>query len=105
MSGIKSLGFETIHSIWMKAESYLEAYKEIGPAPGVIKSIMVASISSDVPHFFRAETGSKYSCDNNCLQWKSSGVCSHIIYVAKMNHELKEFLQLYNSSHLGPNIN
>ena len=103
LSGIKSLGFETIHSIWMKAESYLEADKDIVPAPGVNKSMMVASRSFDVPHFVRAETGSKYSCDNNCLQLKSSGVCSYIISVAEKNHELKEFLQWYNS-HLGPNI-
>ncbi len=33
-SGIKSLAFATVHSIWMKAEEYLRSEKDIVPAPG-----------------------------------------------------------------------
>jgi hypothetical protein len=34
-SGIQSLAFETIHSIWVKVESYLKSEVDIVPAPGV----------------------------------------------------------------------
>ena len=70
VSGIKSLEFETIHSIWMKAESYLQADYDIVPAPGVNKSMMLSSRS--MFNFVHTETGSKYpvttiACSGNHL--------------------------------------
>ena len=103
-SGIQNLSFETVHSIWAKAEDYLISKTDIVPAPGVNKSMMVASKSSKVPHFVCAGSNGKYTCDNNCLQWKSSGICSHIISVAEKNCELSAFLQWYNGTNQEPNI-
>ena len=101
-SGIHA--FETIHSIWVKAEHYLKSERDIVSSPGSDKSMMAASKSSKVPHFVCAASDGEYACDNNCLQWKSSRICSHIISVAEKNHELSAFLQWYNGTNQGPNI-
>ena len=74
--------------------------KDIVPAPGMNKSMMAASI----PHFVSARAGGQYSYDNSCLQWKSSGICSHVVSVAEKNHELFEFLEWYNTNQQEPNI-
>ena len=103
-SGIHTLAFETIHSIWVKAEHYLKSERDIVPSPGSDKSMMVASKSSKVPHFVCAASDGEYAYDNNCLQWKSSRICPHIISVAEKNHELSVFLQWYNGTNQGPYI-
>ena len=64
----------------MKAEQYLNSDSDIMPAPGSNKkSMMVASKSSNIPDFVSAGANGQYSCDNNCLQWKSSKICSHTL--------------------------
>ena len=103
--GIRTLAFETIHAIWMKAEQYLNSENDIVPASGSNKnSMMVASKCSNIPHFVSAGTGGQYLCDDNCLQWKSSRICSHTVAVAEKNHDLVSFLQWYNASNQEPNI-
>lgn len=46
----------------------------------------------------------QYKCDSNCLNWASSGICSHSIVVAQLNNDLPAFLQWYNTSSNQPNI-
>ena len=103
-SGIQTLTFETVRCIWVKAEEYLKSKSDVVPAPGSSKSMMVASRSSKAPHFVCAGPNGQYSCDNGCLQWKSSQICAHVIAAAQKNHELLKFLKWYNSSDQGPNI-
>ena len=103
-SGIQNLTLETVRSIWAKAENYLKSETDIMPAPGNTKSMMVASKSSKIPHFVCAGSNGEYCCDGNCLQWKSSRICSHIVSVAEKNHELRKFLLWYNGTGQEPNI-
>ena len=103
--GIQTVAFETLHSMWVKAEECLNSESDIIPAPGSNKkSMMVASRSSNIPHFVSAGANGQYSCDNNCLQWKSSRICSHTLAVAEKNSDLLVFLQWYNSTNQEPNI-
>lgn len=104
-SGIENIPFVTLHSIWVKAEEYLNSSSDIVAAPGGNKKAkMVSSKSSITPHFVRCLSSGQYVCDNNCLQWKSSQICAHVVAVAELNGELNPFLQWYKSSNQQPNI-
>ena len=64
--------------MWAKAEQYLNSERDIVPAPeSDSKAMMVASKSSSAPHFVCSTAEGQYSCDNGCLQWKSSKLCVH----------------------------
>ena len=56
--------------------------------------------------FLGVSLGSKgqYLCDCNCLNWVTSGVYSHSIAVAELNHDLDKFLLCYNSEAPEPDI-
>lgn len=104
-SGIENVPFATLHSIWVKAEEYLNSPSDIVTAPGGDrKAKMVSSKSSITPHFVRYLSSGQYACDNSCMQWKSSQLCSHVVAVAELNAELDPFLQWYKSSNQQPNI-
>ena len=102
--GITTLPFATLDAMWSKAEQYLGT-NDVQQAPGDDrKSKMITSRSSSTPHFIRVPSPGHYVCDKQCLQWSSSGICSHTLVAAEVNGELKLFLQWYNSSGQEPNI-
>ena len=103
--GIQTLPFETISAIWVKAEQYLNSERDIVPAPGNdSKAMMVTSKSSVFPHFVSSSSQGQYSCDNGCLQWKSSKICAHTVAVAEKNGDLHAFLEWYICTNQEPNI-
>ena len=53
---------------------------------------MVLSFSSKMPHMVVPTKGGGFSCDNNCSNWKSIGLCSHSVAVAESNGKLEEFI-------------
>ena len=65
---------------------------------------MVTSRSNSTPHYVQALPSGQYLCDDNCLQWKSSKICSHVIAVSDRNGELGLFLDWYNGTNQQPNI-
>ena len=67
------------------------------------RAMMVASQSSNVPHFVCSSSDGQYCCDNGCVQGKSE-ICSHTIAVAKKNGDLYTFLQWYIRANQEPNI-
>ena len=104
-SGIENIPFATLHSIWVKAEEYLNSSSDVVAAPGEDKKArMVTSKSNVTPHFVRCLSSGQYVCDNSCMQWKSSNLCSHVIAVAELNGELGVFLQWYKATNQQPNI-
>ena len=52
----------------------------------------------------RKATNGQYKCDSNCLNWTSSGLCSHSLAVAELSNDLSSFLNWYNLSASQPNI-
>ena len=104
-SGISSLPQAVIEQIWTKAEQYLMSNSEIVKAPGNdTKAMMVASRSGQTPHYVRCLQSAHYVCDNNCLQWKSAQICSHVIAVSEKNGQLHSFLEWYKKTEQQPNI-
>ena len=46
----------------------------------------------------------RYSCDSDCPNWKSLGICSHSVAVAQMNDSLQEFCDYYRKSKRLPSM-
>ena len=104
-SGITKLTITTLQCMWEKAEVLMNSDNMITPAPGDDASAkMVLSYSSPVPHLVSKNSGGQYKCDKNCLNWVSSGICSHSLAVAQLNGDIITFLQWYNASAQQPNI-
>ena len=85
-SGINKLTLKTLQHMWDKAEKLLSTSNAITPAPGedpTAKMVLSAS---------------------KCLNWASSGICSHSLAVAEMNKSLSEFLVWFRNSGMQPNI-
>lgn len=77
-SGITKITLSTLQQMWDKAEDLLNEENAITPAPGSDKtSKMVLSYSSNVPHLVVRGVNGQYKCDAKCLNWVSSGLCSH----------------------------
>ncbi len=51
-----------------------------------------------MPHLVRQGSNGQYQCDDKCINWTTSGICSHSIAVAELNHDLDKFLRWYNTA-------
>ena len=72
-SGIHTIPFITLQSIWSKAESLLQGENTITPVPGADKTAQaVLSYRSDIPHIVRAKGTGQYACDSSGYQVKSA---------------------------------
>ena len=92
--------FATSKGIWEKVEALLsEKENALAHAPGFgPKHMMVKSRSGSSPHLVTTAacgTGIQYKCDDKCTQYKSIGMCSHIIAASEYNCALSEFLRWY----------
>ena len=103
--GISKLSLTTVQFMWEKAEQLISTENAITRAPGDDhKSKMVLSYSTPIPHLVQCGTNGQYKCDEKCINWSSSGICSHSIAVAEVNNDLHAFLDWYNKSAVEPNI-
>ena len=103
-TGLK-IPLPAVQGIWKKAEELLGDANAISPAPGYdSKCRMVMSRSGKRPHLVTYSKSGKFSCDNECPNWKSMNICSHSVAVAHVNNSLKEFCDLYRKSKHLPSI-
>ena len=87
-TGLK-IPLAAIQGIWKKAEELVTDPSAISPAPGFdTKSRMVVSRSGKRPHLVSCSKQGKYTCDNECPNWKSMSICSHSVAVAQVNGSL-----------------
>ena len=104
-SGITTIPIVLLQSMWKKADKLFADPKAITIAPGNNeKSRMVLSYTSEIPHLVQHKGGGRFVCDSNCLQWKSSFICSHTLACAQKVGDLQEFLSWFISSRSVPNI-
>ena len=82
-----------LRGVWKKASDLLKGSNAIVMAPGQDEQArMVLSYSGHAPHMVVPKKGGDFSCDANCPNWKSLGLCSHTVAVAEVNHKLATFL-------------
>lgn len=95
----------TVQGIWKKAEDLLSEPGSISSAPGYdSKCKMVLSRSGKRPHLVTCGRSGKFSCDNECPNWKLMNLCSHCVAVACVNDSLKEFCDQYRKSKHVPSV-
>lgn len=66
--------------------------------------MMVVSRKGKRPHLVTKGKAGKFSCDSECANWKSLGLCSHVVAVAHTNGQLEEFCNSYRKLKKLPNI-
>ncbi len=104
-SGITKLSLTTLQHMWGKVENLISMDSAITCAPGSKSSAkMVMLYSSVMPHLVLQVSNGQYQCDDKCINWTTSGICSHSIAVAELNHDLDKFLRWYNTAAAEPNI-
>ena len=78
VSACTNLPLTCVEGMWMKAIKLLQEENAIVPAPGQsAEARMVLSSSSKTPHMVVPTKGGGFSCDSNCPNWKSMGLCAH----------------------------
>lgn len=68
------------------------------------KDRIVKSSSGPRPHIVTAKKMGRYSCDTECPNFKSLGICSHTVAAAEDNGDLQEFVISLSKSKRVPNI-
>lgn len=106
--GITSLAMTLLNDIWEKAERLLSMEGGILKVPwSTDKSArLVMSSSSEHPHFVKTNPRSKkqYICDEKCLMFKGSSICSHTVAASHDNGDLSSFIEFYKQKKCGPNL-
>ena len=95
----------SVQAIWNKAAELISQPNCIVAAPGHgTESKMVMSRKGKRPHLVTCGKNGRYSCDSDCPNWKSLGICSHSVAVAQTNDSLQEFCDYYRKSKRLPSM-
>ena len=90
-------------SMRMKANDLANDETAIVQAPGDECAWIVRSYHGQRPHYVRVSKSS-FSCDEQCLSYKSMKVCSHTLAIAMKTDSVKEFVKAYCSRKRKPNF-
>ena len=91
--------FPCLEGIWKKAVDLISTPGNITPAPGHSPEVkMVASYSGHRPHLVIPCKSEMYKCDADCLNYKSMGLCSHVVVVAESQNCLPQLISAYSKS-------
>ena len=93
------LPLQVKESMRMKANDLANDETAIVQAPGDECAWMVRSYHGKRPHYVRVSKSS-FSCDEQCLSYKSMKVCSHTLAIAMKTDSVKEFVKAYCSRNL-----
>ena len=100
-----SIPLPSVQAIWSKAAELISEPNSIVAVPGHgTESKMVLSRRGKRPHLVTCGKNGRYSCDSDCPNWKSLGICSHSVAVAQMNGSLQEFCDYYRKSKRLPSM-
>lgn len=100
------LPLSAIQGIWKEASELGSDPTAISAAPGYgTECRMVISKHGKRPHLVsKGKPLGKFSCDNNCPNWKSLGLCSHVVAVAQVNGQLTNLCNNDTRSNRLPSI-
>ena len=62
--------------VWNRAKALIDDKSAMVSAPGNGSAMMVMSSSGQQPHYVRESKAGGYLCDDHCLGYKSSKICS-----------------------------
>ncbi len=106
LSGKLGLPAEAIAAIAKKAAEIIQTDGAIVNAPGQPGDAkMVISRSGKRPHLVvPKKKGGGLSCDDDCPQYKSAKLCSHVVAAAEYNKQLDRFVASYGTSKKVPKL-
>lgn len=88
-----------LHGIWKKAEEIVSDPNKISVAPGCSTlARMVASKTGKRPHLVTP------GCDGECPNYKSFGICSHVVATAEANRMLPAFIEYFKKQKKVPKL-
>ena len=101
-----NLPHSALEAISQKASELLRTEGAIVHAPGhPSDSCMVLSRSGKRPHLVTPRRNGAFSCDDQCPQYQSSKLCSHVVAVAEHVHRLPGLVMaLQKENNKGPNV-
>ena len=88
-----NLPFTCVEGIWTKATELLQKENAIVPAPGQSSEARMVATRLHA-HMVTPTKAGGFSCDSNCPNWKSIGICAHSVAVAQVNGKLEEFISV-----------
>ena len=87
------LPVSALEAIAGKATELLALPEAIVPAPGQSPDArMVLSRTGKCPHLVTPKRNGGFACDDECPQYRSSGVCSHVIATAECTGRLLDLI-------------
>ena len=106
LSSCLNIPLAAIQAIGKKATELLATDSAIVPALGhPADSCMVLSRSGKRPHLVTPKKNGGFSCDEECQQYRSSKVCSHVVAVAERSQRLRALLlSLQREKSSGPSL-
>lgn len=97
VSSLVNVPLPCLKGIWQKASELLASPDKIVAAPGHSpEAKMVASHTGPRPHLVLPCKSGIFKCDNDCLNYKSMGMCSHSVAVANLNGSLHQFISAFS---------
>ena len=91
-------------TVWNRAKALVQDQSAMVPAPGDDSALMVMSNSGQQPHYVRQSKAGGYLCDDRCLGYKSSKICSHTVAAPLKNGTISGFIQWYQTLKCKPNF-
>ena len=85
-------------NLWSKAQALSSDPDGMVQCPGDHTSWMVKSESGTRPHFVKVAKGGGYLCDDTCLAYKSSKICSHTVAVAVKTGNSEKQMKWYSTT-------
>ena len=105
VEALVNIPFPCLEGIWKKAADLITTPGNITPAPGNSPEVkMVTSYSGQRPHLVMPCKSGMYKCDSDCLNYKSMGLCSHVVAVAELQNCLPRLISAYGKSKKRPDF-
>lgn len=100
-----SIPLASLEGIWKKAGELLSSADNMTLAPGYnSEARMVRSFTNARPHLVTPGKAGRFMCDSECANYKSLGICSHVVATAEANNKLIEFSNYYRKAKKVPNF-
>ena len=94
-----------LQAIYKKAIELVELDGAISPAPGQKSDArMVLSYTGKRPHLVTPKRTGGFACDDDCPQYSSCGVCSHVVATAVNCNKLDSLIDSLKKKKRNPNI-
>ena len=102
-SGIKTIPFSILQTMFDKANVLLAAQDHVVPKPGATGGSFIVAGHSNKIYTVTPGRGGSMSCDRSCTN-KTTDLCEHVLAVAERRGQLSELLAWYKRAKKRPRL-